>query len=53
MPHDTAATDPVSGVRSSAPSVISRAHASSSAICPPVMEAQRVPPSAWRTSQST
>jgi len=43
---------PVSGERSSRPSAISRSQASASATIPPVIEAQRVPPSACSTSQS-
>src|ERR1041385_1227533 len=52
MPTDTAATSSPNGdgrpVRAA-----SQAHASASATQPPVMAAVRVPPSAWRTSQST
>ena len=52
-PQETAATVPVSGERSSEPFVIRASHASRNATSPPVIEAQRVPPSAWSTSQST
>ena len=52
MPHDTAATDPLSGTAGSASSATSRRRASSSATKPPVIAAQRVPPSASSTSQS-
>jgi hypothetical protein len=52
MPAETAATVPVSGGRLSLPAATRRSHASASATIPPVIEAQRVPPSAWRTSQS-
>src|SRR3954452_18545351 len=53
MPHETAATDPVSGDEDSASSACSRRQASSSATNAPVIDAQRVPPSACSTSQST
>ncbi len=52
MPVETAATDWVSGSLSSLPSDITRRSASSSATYPPVIAAQRVPPSASSTSQS-
>ena len=53
MPQETAATEPISGSRSMRSSATSRAQPSSSATYAPVIEAQRVPPSASSTSQST
>jgi hypothetical protein len=44
---------PVSGTDASLPSSTSRRSARSSATKPPVIDAQRVPPSAVSTSQST
>ena len=52
MPTETAATRWTIGLSASVPSARSFATASSSATIPPVIEAQRVPPSACRTSQS-
>ena len=48
-----AATVPLSGEAASLPCSCRRLQASASATNPPVIEAQRVPPSAVRTSQST
>ncbi len=48
MPTETAATDPVSAFESP-----KRSSARLAAIQAPVIDAQRVPPSAWRTSQSS
>ena len=53
MPHDTAATWPVSGVSSISPLSISHPKAWWSATQAPVIAAVRVPPSARSTSQST
>ena len=52
MPTDTAATKSRSGSACSSPRALSPATASASATMAPVMEAQRVPPSACSTSQS-
>ena len=49
----TAAMVSLSGEPVSRPDSCSRRHAGASATKPPVMDAQRVPPSACRTSQST
>ncbi|MNP33898.1 hypothetical protein D3C76_1271620 [compost metagenome] len=52
IPTDTAATMPFSGLAFSLPAATSLFRASASATQAPVMEAVRVPPSAWITSQS-
>ncbi|MCY1456387.1 hypothetical protein D9M68_473320 [compost metagenome] len=52
MPTDTAATICFSGSPFSAPRFFSTFSASTRATMAPVMEAVRVPPSAWITSQS-
>ena len=53
MPTDTAATSSRIGCRASLPAATSVDSASCSATQAPVIEAQRVPPSACRTSQSS
>ncbi|MCY1282026.1 hypothetical protein D9M70_308480 [compost metagenome] len=53
MPTETAATSCLSGLPFSAPRFFSTLSASISATVAPVIEAVRVPPSAWITSQST
>ncbi len=53
MPTETAATEPVSGSPVSSPSQRRCATASARATYAPVIDAVRVPPSAWRTSQSS
>ena len=51
-PADTAATCRMIGESTSLPSAISLSTAMHSATNAPVMDAVRVPPSAWMTSQS-
>ena len=53
MPTEMAANWSVSGLAARSPATTSRSSASCSATKPPQMEAVRVPPSAWMTSQST
>ena len=53
IPQEIAATDPFSGLAASLPSAIRRRQARSSATKAPVIDAQRVPPSAVSTSQSS
>ncbi|MCY1427578.1 hypothetical protein D9M71_434290 [compost metagenome] len=52
MPTETAATSCLSGFCFSAPRFFSAAKASMTATVAPVIDAVRVPPSAWITSQS-